>query len=102
MAGLIGFGGPKRLLLTVLAMTAISGAGDGPVTSTTLAVVYVVVATALVWAPVLFMILAPTRAEPLVERCKSWVGAHARALRVWISLALGAVLVVDGSLRLVR
>jgi threonine/homoserine/homoserine lactone efflux protein len=99
MAALLGFGGPKRLLFTLLAMTAISG--DGPVWSTTLVFVYVAISAALVWAPVLFMILARDRAEPMLQRCESWVRTHARGLRVWISLTFGAVLVVDGLLRIV-
>lgn len=101
MAALLGFGGPKRLLFTLLAMTAISGAGEGPAAETTLVISYVVVATALVWAPVAFVIVARDRAEPLLERSESWVRAHARGLRLWISLTLGAVLVGDGLLRLV-
>lgn len=101
MAAPLGFGGPKRLLFTLLAMTAISGAGAGPVADTTLVVSYVVLATALVWAPVSFMIVAPDRAEPMLERCESLVRDHARGLRVWISLTVGAVLVADGLLRLV-
>ena len=100
-AALLGFGGPKRLLFTLLAMTAISGAGDGPVADTTLVVSYVVLATALVWAPVSFMIVARDRAEPMLERSESWLRTHARGLRVWISLTFGAVLVGDGLLRLV-
>lgn len=101
VAALLGFGGPKRLLFTLLAMTAIGGAGDGPVASTILVVFYVVISTALVWVPVLFMILARNRAERMLERFKSWVRVHARGLRVWISLTFGAALVADGFLRLV-
>lgn len=101
MAALLGFGGPKRLVLTLLAMSAVSGAGDGRVADAILVVSYVVIATALVWAPVGFLIIAADRAVPILERSESFVTAHARELRIWISLAVGAVLAADGLLRLV-
>lgn len=101
MAALLGFGGPKRLLLTLLAMAAVSGADAGRVTDATLVILYVVIATALVWAPVGFLIVAAGRAVPMLERCESWARAHARELRIWTSLAFGAVLVADGLSRLV-
>lgn len=101
MAALLGFGGPKRLLITLLAMTAVSGAGDRAITETTLVISYVVIATALVSAPVLFMIVAPNRAEPVLKSAELWLGAHAHGLDVWISLTFGAALVAAGLLRLV-
>jgi hypothetical protein len=101
MAGLLGFGGPKRLVLALLAMSAVSGAGDGRVADAILVVSYVVIATALVWAPIGFLIVAPDRAVPILERSESFVTAHARELRIWISLAFGAALAADGLLRLV-
>ncbi len=100
MAAILGFGGPKRLVLNLLAMGAVSGADIGRVADGILVLVYIVIATALVWGPVGFVMLAPDRAIPMLERCRSWVTAHARELRIWISLPLGAMLVVDGLLRL--
>src|SRR4051812_29007203 len=47
-AGLLGFGGPKRLVLTLLAMASVSEATIGDVASLSLVAVYVVVATVLV------------------------------------------------------
>ncbi|MDH3755323.1 MAG: GAP family protein [Acidimicrobiia bacterium] len=82
-------------------MAAVSGADGGRVTGANLVVSYVVIATALVWASVGFVILAPNRAAPILERTESWVSTHARGLRVWISLAFGAALLADGLLRLV-
>lgn len=100
MAGLLGFGGPKRLLLTLLAMAAISGASLGHVENLTLACEYVAVATVLVWVPVGIVIVAGERAAELLGRGESWLTTHAAELRVWLSLGLGAALMADGLHRL--
>jgi len=100
MAALLGFGGPKRLLFTLLAMASVSGAGDGRIIDAALVVAYVVIATAPVWGPVGFVIVAPDRARRTLERSERWVTANARELRVWLSLALGTALVVDGLVRI--
>jgi hypothetical protein len=100
MAGLLGFGGPKRLVLTFLAMTAISGAGVGDVESGALVVLFVVVSTVLVSVPVGIVIVAGERAAVILARGQSLLTTHAAALRVWLSIGIGAALVVDGLVRL--
>ena len=100
MAGLLGFGGPKRLVLTFLAMASVSEASLGDVANLTLVVVYIAVATVLVSVPVGIVMIAGERAAVTLERGQSWLTAHAAALRVWLSLGIGAALVVDGLLRL--
>ena len=98
MAGLLGFGGPKRLVLTFLAMASVSSLGD--VEIGTLVVVYIAVATVLVWVPVGIVIVAGERAAVILARGQSWLTEHAAALHVWLSIGIGAALVVDGLLRL--
>ena len=100
LAGLLGFGGPKRLVLTVLAMAAVSGASLGDVEDLTLVVVYIAVATVLVTVPVGIVIIAGARAAVILQRGQSWLTTHATALRVWLSLGIGAALVVDALVRL--
>jgi Sap, sulfolipid-1-addressing protein len=100
MAGLLGFGGPKRLVLTFLAMASISKAGLGDVEIGTLVVGYVAVATVLVWVPVGIVIVAGERAAVILARGQSWLTEHAAALRVWLSMGIGAALVVDAVVRL--
>jgi hypothetical protein len=100
MAALLGFGGPRRLLFTLLAMAAISGADSGRIADTTLVVSYIVIATALVAAPVVLVIVAAERAIPILGRGESWVKARAGELREWLSLGFGALLVLDALLRL--
>jgi Sap, sulfolipid-1-addressing protein len=100
MAGLLGFGGPKRLVLTFLAMASITGASLGDVETSTLVVGYIAVATVLVWVPVGIVIVAGKRAAVILERGQSWLTGHAAALRVWLSIGIGAALVVDALARL--
>jgi hypothetical protein len=100
MAGLLGFGGPKRLLLTFLAMASVSEASLGDIESLMLVVVYIVVATVLVSVPVGIVIIAGQRAAVILGRGESWLTEHAASLRVWLSLGIGAALVVDGLVRL--
>jgi hypothetical protein len=100
MAGLLGFGGPKRLVLTFLAMASVSETSLRDVTGVTLVVVYVVLATVLVWVPVGIVLVAGERADAILARGGGWLTARSAALRVWLSLAVGAALVVDGLVRL--
>jgi hypothetical protein len=100
MAALLGFGGPKRLLLTFLAMASATGAGLRDVVDLALVVVYLVVSTLLVSVPVGIVVLAGDRADQAFARGQTWLTEHAGPLRVWLSLVIGAALVVDGLLRL--
>ena len=59
-----------------------------------------VLSTVLVSVPVGIVVLAGDRADEAFARGQSWLTEHARALRVWVSLGLGAALVVDALLRL--
>ena len=99
MAGLLGFGGPKRLLLTLLAMGAVTSADVGRVANLTLGVTYIAIATVLVWVPVGIVIVGGERAAVILERGESWLTTHARVLRIWIALGFGSALVVDVVLR---
>ena len=100
MAGLLGFGGPKRLVLTFLAMASISSADLGRFEDLSLAALYLVVATVLVWVPVGIVLVAGERAAIILAEGESWLTAHAAELRVWLSLGFGLALVGDGLLRL--
>lgn len=101
MAGLLGFGGPKRLVLTFLAMASVSDGGLGGVAEVTLVVVYIVVSTVLVSVPVGIVIIAGARATGLLTRGHSWLTEHEMCLRVWLSTVIGVALLVDGLVPLV-
>jgi hypothetical protein len=100
MAGLLGFGGPKRLVLTFLAMASVTEASPGDLVDGALVVVYIAIATALVSVSVGIVIIAGERAAGILDRSQSWLTTHAAGLRVWLSLGVGAALVVDALLRL--
>jgi cytochrome c biogenesis protein CcdA len=99
MAGLLGFGGPKRLLLTLLAMAVVNGAQQGHVANLALTALYIAVATVLVWVPVGMVVIAGERAAVILGESESWMTEHARELRIWLCLAFGAALIADGLVR---
>jgi hypothetical protein len=68
-AGLVlGIGVPKRLGLAVLAAATINTAGVRPSMQAFLTAIYVAVATAVVWVPVLLLVLFGDRAIALMKR----------------------------------
>ena len=99
MAALLGFGGPKRLLLTLLAMAAVTEAELGKPADATLVLLYIGVATILVTVPVGIVILAGERAAEILGRGQSWLTEHATVLRVWLSIGLGLALMGDAIVR---
>jgi hypothetical protein len=102
MAGLLGFGGPKRLLLTFLAMAAVSADAVGAAGDLVLVCLYIATATVLVSVPVVVIVATGDRGVRLLERTESWFLLHSPVLRLWVGLVLGGLLIVDGLLRLTR
>lgn len=100
MAGLLGFGGPKRLLLTFIAMASVTDAGLRNVVDATLVVVYIAVSTMSVSVPIGIVVVAGDRAAAILARGQSWVSAHGAGLRTWLALLIGGALLLDGLLRL--
>lgn len=100
-ATVLGFGGPKRLVLTLLAMAAISTADRGLVEDATLVAVYLALATSLVWVPVAIVVVAGERATAMLHGGEAWLTVHAAQLRVGLSLGVGSVLTGYSLVRLV-
>ena len=100
MAGLLGFGGPKRLVLTFIAMAAVSEAGLRNVVDISLVVLYIAVSTSIVSVPVGIVVIAGERAAAILARGQSWLTEHVTELRRWLSIVIGGALVVDGVVRL--
>ncbi len=93
---LLGIGGPKRLLLTILATAGIATAQVSATEETTLVVVYVLLATVLVWVPVLLAVVWGNRAGEWTATVQTWWKAH-RAAATFVPLVLfGAYFVVAG------
>ena len=81
-------------------MGSVSEASLGDVADLTLVLIYIVVATVLVSVPAGIVIIAGERAAAIVESVQAWLTTHARELRLWLSLGIGAALIVDALLRL--
>jgi hypothetical protein len=96
----LGIGGPKRLGVMLLATTTIAAAGLGTAREFGLAVLYVVVATVLVWAPVLLYVVFGPRAARWLTDAQHWIGQHMEPLTFYPSAVLGVVLLVDGIVQL--
>jgi Na+/melibiose symporter-like transporter len=92
---LLGIGGPKRLVLTSLAATTIVTAGLGDAEEAALVVVYVTLATALVWGPLLLFLLLGKRVIALMESAQGEVGRRQPQVTVYALLILAGLLLLD-------
>jgi Sap, sulfolipid-1-addressing protein len=92
---LLGIGGPKRLVLTALAATSIVTAGVGDAGEGVLVVGYVVVATALVWGPVILFEILGQRAVTLMQEGQDEVVRRQPQVTVYALLILAGLLVID-------
>jgi len=98
----LGIGGPKRIGVTLVVTAAIAAADLGGAGALGLAVLYVAVATIVVWVPVLLYIVLGPRAAEWLANGQRWGGQHKEPLTFYPSAVLGTVLVVDGIVQLVR
>ena len=92
---LLGVGGPKRLVVTSLAATTIVAAGVGDAQMAALSVVYVTLATALVWGPAVVFLLFGQRVIGLMEGAAGKVAHRQPRITIYALLALATLLVVD-------
>jgi hypothetical protein len=93
---LLGVGGPKRLLLTFLATAGIATAQVSRTGETSLVVVYVLLATAVVWVPVVLAVVWGNRAGEWTAKVQAWWKAH-RATATFVPLiAFGGYFLVAG------
>ena len=92
---LLGIGGPKRLVLTCLAATTIVTAGLGDADQATLVVVYVTLATALVWGPLILFLLLGDRVIAFMEGAQGEVGRRQPQVTVYALLMLAGLLILD-------
>jgi Sap, sulfolipid-1-addressing protein len=92
---LLGIGGPKRLVLTCLAAATIVTAGLGDADQTALVAVYVTLATALVWGPLILFLFLGKRVIALMEGMHGEVGSRQPQITFYALLILAALLVLD-------
>lgn len=97
---LLGIGGPKRLLLTCLASASITATGMTGTNELVLVAWYSLLATALVWFPILGYLLFGDWAVTRLDAALRWLGRHRTPLTAYAIAVLGGVLLVDGLLLL--
>jgi Sap, sulfolipid-1-addressing protein len=91
----LGIGGPKRLLLTALAATAITTAGVRDVGETALVIWYCALATVLVWGPVIVYVLLGKRAVGVMTRAQQRLARRQPGVNVYALLVLAGMLILD-------
>jgi hypothetical protein len=96
----LGFGGPKRITVTLLVAGAIAASGLPFGRSATIAVEYIVIGTVLVWLPVVLYVIAGKRAEDWISAAQAWASAHEQTLTFSPALVVGLVLIADGLIQL--
>jgi hypothetical protein len=101
IGSLLGAGGIKRLTITLVAGATIAIAALERSEEAALALMYVVVATLLVWLPVALYLIAGTRADRATARSESWLVRNERPVTSATMLVFGAALSVDALVRLV-
>jgi threonine/homoserine/homoserine lactone efflux protein len=97
---LIGIGGPKRLVISVLAAATISVSTLGTDGEVALAVVYILIATVLVWLPVGLYVIAGKRAEQWIVDLREWLNRYQPRATLAALVGFGLFFVVDAVIRL--
>ncbi len=97
---LLGIGGPKRLVLTALASASITASGMTGTHRAILIAWYVLLATSLVWLPVLAYLLLGAFVVTALDTALVWLGRHRREATFYTLVAIGLALIVDGIARL--
>ena len=97
---LLGIGGPKRLVLTALASASIVAAGFTGSNEAALIGWYGLLATVLVWLPVLGYLLLGNRAVVALDATLEWLARHRRPATVSVLVIVGLALLVNAVLLL--
>lgn len=97
---LLGIGGPKRLVLTALAAISIGASTADGAHAAALVVAYTLLATLLVWAPILAFAILGERVTAALDGTQRWLERHQRSLAFWASLTIGLFAVANGLARL--
>ena len=92
---LLGIGGAKRLVLAALAATVITTAGLRSSAQVVLAVVYIAVASILVWAPVVIYLFFGQSAVSLMKRAQEGTARRQPKVTVYALLVLAGLFALD-------
>jgi hypothetical protein len=100
IGALLGVGGVKRLTITILAGTTIATAGLASVEEVGLGVLYVLIASLLVWLPVAVYLVVGRRADDWMAGAEEWLAANERRVTFLLTFVFGLLLAGDGLIRL--
>ncbi len=92
--------GAKRLTITIIAAVTIALSGLSSVEEAGLSLLYVVVATTVVWIPVALYLVLGSRADDGIVRSRAWIATHEQPLAFFTALIMGLFLILDGLVRL--
>jgi cytochrome c biogenesis protein CcdA len=93
---LLGIGGPKRLTVTLLFAATVVVSGRDTAEKVTEGLIYVVIASALVWLPVGLYLVAGERANRWMAAAQDWLIANRQQIGFGATLVLGIAFTVDG------
>jgi hypothetical protein len=93
----LGIGVPKRLVIAALAATAISTAGLHSSVEAVLVVFFSVIASALVWVPVILFTLFGEQVVALMKRAQEEVVRRQPQVTVYALLLLAAMFTIDAA-----
>ena len=94
--------GTKRLVVTILAAGTLALSAESGANAVWLGVLYVLVATVIVWFPVVYTAILGRRADKLVAKARTRMQGKGRGRRFSFiaGLVLGGLLIVDALGRL--
>jgi Sap, sulfolipid-1-addressing protein len=100
VGALLGVGGVKRLTITLLAGATIAVAALIPAEEVGLGVLYVLIASLLVWLSVAVYLIAGKRADELTESTEAWLLANQQRATLLSTLVFGLLITGDAIVRL--
>ena len=101
LGALLGVGGVKRLTITLVAGATIALSGFIPAEEVGLGVLYVVIATALVWLPVSIYLVAGKRADAWTASAQARLVSNEQRITTASMLVFGVFLVIHALILLV-
>jgi cytochrome c biogenesis protein CcdA len=100
VGALLGVGGVKRLTITLFSGATIAVAALTRADEATLGILYVLIASLLVWLPVAVYLIAGKRADELTESTEAWLIANRLRATLLSTLVFGLLLTGDALARL--
>jgi hypothetical protein len=92
---------PKRLTISIVAATTLDAAGLATGQELGMIAVYVLLASLLVWVPVVVYVIAGTRSEVWLEDAEKWMAENQQSFTIFTLLVFGVLLLADGLVQLV-